>query len=85
MRFTSPILNAGFFAILSLPVAAGAIPASDVLAGWDFEALTGLPVTTSNYGPLPSDVGSGKITGFHGSTAPRPPSAAQSAMAVLAR
>lgn len=65
MRFPSPIANVGLFAILSFPLAATAAPT--VLAGWDFEAVPGLPVTTSNFGPIPSDVGSGKLTGFHSS------------------
>lgn len=57
MRLASPILSVGFLTLLSLPLAAGAAPT--VLAGWDFESLTNLPETTTDYGPLPSDVGCG--------------------------
>ena len=67
MRLASPILSVGFLTLLSLPLAAGAAPT--VLAGWDFESLANLPETTTDYGPLPSDVGCGKLTGGHSTAA----------------
>ena len=63
MRLLSPLLSIGFVSVLSFPLAAGAAPS--VLAGWTFEAVTGLPVNVTNYGPLASDVGSGDLTSYH--------------------